>query len=316
MRVPHRPAIPTRCSWCASRICATCSTAAAISPAGPTRTTSGRSTIALDPERGRVLLGADRVAEHASEPFTATFHYGFSRDIGGGEYERTPAEAAAAWRGAHGQRRAVTAAAARSTRSAGGRLLIDDSLTYEESPTFKAPADADPERPGAVVGARNGARPLIAASARHAAADRRERHAGARRPGDRGRRTAACRRRPTTRRARWCCATARWCPVLRSPRMATRHTRRTQPHRRTSVRRDRARALHHGRAARGRRIRRHGDAQGLHRRCRRAEDGVAFAADAAGAAAPKSHSKTARSSASVHTRLHAARHELHLHRAR
>jgi len=125
----------------------------------------GPKHIALDPERGRVLLGADRVAEHASEPFTATFHYGFSRDIGGGEYERTPSEAAAG-----GQE--LTASDAQSLQplldqleTAGGRLLIEDSLTYEESPTFKAPADSDPERPGAVVGASNGVRPLIAASA-------------------------------------------------------------------------------------------------------------------------------------------------------
>jgi len=47
----------------------------------------------------------------------------------------------------------------------GGRLLIEDSLTYAEPPTFKAPADTDPEQPAVVIGAINGVRPLIAAKA-------------------------------------------------------------------------------------------------------------------------------------------------------
>ena len=42
-------------------------------------------TIGVDPERGRVLLGAP-----ADGPLLATFHYGSVRAIGGGEYERTP----------------------------------------------------------------------------------------------------------------------------------------------------------------------------------------------------------------------------------
>ena len=123
----------------------------------------GPDQVGLDPQRGRVLLGTNRAAEHASEPFTATFHYGFSRDIGGGEYERTPMEAAASTE--------LTAAGGQALQPlldqlglSGGRLLIEDSLTYKESPAFKAPADADPEKTGAVVGAANGVRPLIAAN--------------------------------------------------------------------------------------------------------------------------------------------------------
>ncbi len=125
----------------------------------------GPKQLGLDPERGRVLLGMDLAADHATEPFTATFHYGFSRDIGGGEYERAPAEAAA-------NGLALTASGSQllqplldQLETAGGRLLIEDSLTYEESPTFKAPADDDPDHPGAVIGASNGQRPLISASA-------------------------------------------------------------------------------------------------------------------------------------------------------
>ena len=45
--------------------------------------------IFIDPERGRVLLGSTRAAEHAANRFFGSFHYGFSRLIGGGEYERS-----------------------------------------------------------------------------------------------------------------------------------------------------------------------------------------------------------------------------------
>lgn len=124
----------------------------------------GPKQLGLDPERGRVLLGTDLAAEHAAEPFTATFHYGFSRDIGGGEYERTPAEAAAGGLELAASGPQLLQPLLDQLETAGGRVLIEDSLTYEESPTFKAPADADPERPGAVIGASNGQRPLISAS--------------------------------------------------------------------------------------------------------------------------------------------------------
>src|SRR5262249_985407 len=42
-------------------------------------------TIGIDPERGRVLLGAA-----ADGPLLVSFHYGAASAIGGGEYERTP----------------------------------------------------------------------------------------------------------------------------------------------------------------------------------------------------------------------------------
>ena len=46
--------------------------------------------IALDPERGRVMLGPG-----TSTAIAASFHYGSIREIGGGEYGRTPALARA-----------------------------------------------------------------------------------------------------------------------------------------------------------------------------------------------------------------------------
>jgi len=119
--------------------------------------------IALDPERGRVLLGAGRVAEHASSPFQATFHYGRARDIGGGDYERLPANVGDA---------AAPQLVAKDSQllqplldelEDGGRLLLEDSLTYTETPTFKAPPVTDPDEPSVVVGAIPGVRPLILA---------------------------------------------------------------------------------------------------------------------------------------------------------
>jgi hypothetical protein len=119
--------------------------------------------IALDPERGRVLLGAGRVAEHTSSPFQATFHYGRARDIGGGDYERQPenvGDAAAPQRVAKDSQLLQPLL---DELEEGGRLLIEDSLTYTETPTFKAPPVTDPDEPSVVVGAIPGVRPLILA---------------------------------------------------------------------------------------------------------------------------------------------------------
>src|SRR6185369_3550952 len=87
-------------------------------------------TIGFDPERGRVLLGAP-----ADGPLLATFHYGTPRAIGGGEYERTPDEA-----GVPLQRTVANGAALQPELDAvavGGRVLIEDSRTYAQTPVFK-----------------------------------------------------------------------------------------------------------------------------------------------------------------------------------
>ena len=121
-------------------------------------TTTHRDKIAIDPRLGRVLLGAD-----VSGPILATFHSGFSRPIGGGEYERSlDGEALST------QRRASKSEALQphlDAISEGGRLVIDDSLTYTQTPTFKVDGVTAVGAPGleVVVTARNGARPLIAA---------------------------------------------------------------------------------------------------------------------------------------------------------
>ncbi len=114
--------------------------------------------IGVDPERGRVLLGAP-----ADGPLTATFHYGATRRFGGGEYERVPEGA--------GLLPQLTVAAGGALQPAldqiagGGRLLILDSRTYSETPVFTI---NDVLAQGAaglevVVAASNPARPLIAA---------------------------------------------------------------------------------------------------------------------------------------------------------
>lgn len=116
-------------------------------------------TIGIDPERGRILLGA------ASDgPLLATFHYGAARQIGGGQYQRVP----------EGDdlttQRLVSGGSplqAELDAVAGeGRVLIGDSLTYAETPTFRVDGVVAPGVEGltVVVAARNPARPLIAAT--------------------------------------------------------------------------------------------------------------------------------------------------------
>lgn len=117
------------------------------------------STIGIDPERGRVLLGAA-----ADGPLLATFHYGQARTIGGGEYERTPEG------GELSTQRTVNNSGALQPEldaiADGGRLTIEDSRTYAQTPVFKVNSVIAPNAPGlnVVVTATNPARPLIAAS--------------------------------------------------------------------------------------------------------------------------------------------------------
>lgn len=114
--------------------------------------------IGVDPERGRVLLGAP-----GDGPLLATFHYGQARQIGGGEYERSPRGEALTLQ------LPVSAGAALQPGldaiAGGGRLLIADSLSYRQTPVFKVDAVLAPGAAGheVVVAARNPARPLLAA---------------------------------------------------------------------------------------------------------------------------------------------------------
>ncbi len=113
--------------------------------------------ISIDPQLGRVLLGAN-----IAGTILGTFHSGFSRPIGGGEYERP----------LRGELLPVLRSASQGEAlqphldaiASGGRLVINDSLTYAQTPTFKVDGVTAPGAPGleVMVTARNGARPLIA----------------------------------------------------------------------------------------------------------------------------------------------------------
>jgi hypothetical protein len=113
--------------------------------------------ISIDLRLGRLLLGTS-----VTGPLLGTFHSGFSRPIGGGEYERSlSGELLATQRSAsqgEGLQPHLDAIAS------GGRLVINDSLTYAQTPLFKVDGVTASGVPGleVVVTARNGARPLIA----------------------------------------------------------------------------------------------------------------------------------------------------------
>jgi hypothetical protein len=116
-------------------------------------------TIAIDPRLGRVVLGAN-----ITGPILATFHSGVSRPIGGGEYERSLEGEAFATERSAGQSEALQPHL--DAIASGGQLVINDSLTYTETPVFKVDGVTASGAPGleVVVTARNGARPLIAAA--------------------------------------------------------------------------------------------------------------------------------------------------------
>lgn len=123
----------------------------------------GADEIGLDPERGRVLLGANQAAAHAATPFTVSLHHGQARRVGGGEYERVPdGETLLVQRSVGSGASWITGL---TDIAAGGRLLVDDSRTTAETPTFTVDGVGAPGAEGhrVVVAARNGARPLLAA---------------------------------------------------------------------------------------------------------------------------------------------------------
>ncbi len=114
--------------------------------------------IGLDPERGRVVLGSGMAM-----PLRASFHQGAARAIGGGEYARTPP----------GETLDIQhrASAGEDLQphldeiADGGRLIINDSLTYAGTPQFSvAPAGPGGEGRQVIVAARDGARPLLASA--------------------------------------------------------------------------------------------------------------------------------------------------------
>ena len=118
--------------------------------------TVNKDKICIDPWLGRVLLGAN-----VSGSLLATFHCGFARPIGGGEYERAlSGESLTTQRSAS---RGESLQPHLDAIAAGGRLVIEDSLSYAQNPEFKVDPVTDPGATGleVIVTARDGARPLI-----------------------------------------------------------------------------------------------------------------------------------------------------------
>ncbi len=230
------PGDPDAKQSCASPICAMSSMAAERSSAGPTRTTSADQQIALDPERGRVLLGADRVADTPAcllrdLPLRLLARHRRRR------VRANPASETASRRSSPPRRRSRCSRTSTQLAPTGGRLLIDDSLTYAQTPDLQGRRRIGrAERPAWWSARSNGARPLIAAAGTMHCRHRRARHAGARRPRHLRRRAAAAAGGGQRAARRSCCATARWCPASRSTPTATPATPgAAQPRRRASV---------------------------------------------------------------------------------
>lgn len=127
---------------------------------------------AVDPERGRVVLGSAQAAVQAADPLRVTFHYGTALAFGGGSYQRSPAGAlhveqrtAAAgieWQPLLDDLHAALEAAPVDTPVA-GRLLITDSQTHAGTPVLRVPGDTAAGAGGheLVIAAANGVRPVL-----------------------------------------------------------------------------------------------------------------------------------------------------------
>ena len=111
------------------------------------------NTMALDPETGRVALGPDLIA--ATPNLWAEFHYGFSADTGGGEYQRSEPfdpELEALETVAHPQ----TIQSALNNLSGEGVVEITDTGRYAETPSIHVNANTRIE-----MRAANHHRPLV-----------------------------------------------------------------------------------------------------------------------------------------------------------
>ena len=110
------PPLADRRARSASATCATCSTLAATSSAGP------RGRRRADADRASTPSAAACCSARASRrpARSRPFHYGFARDIGGGEYERTPAGDAAGDAAQRGGSAGAAAASRRDRRPAAG----------------------------------------------------------------------------------------------------------------------------------------------------------------------------------------------------
>ena len=107
------------------------------------------SQVGLDPERGRIAFGTA-----PTTPVLASFHYGFARAMGGGEYERRLAAAPEPVRTVSG---GAALQAELDAVSSGGSVQVNDSGRYAETLAITVDAGAT-----VTLRAHDGARPLLA----------------------------------------------------------------------------------------------------------------------------------------------------------
>lgn len=112
---------------------------------------AGSGRIAIDPVLGRIALG-----DAPATPLLATFHYGFTIAIGGGEYERGTTELVAPVLNVSG---GVSLQTALNAVQAGGTVEVTDSYSYQETPSITVDAETS-----VTLRASNGNRPLLVAS--------------------------------------------------------------------------------------------------------------------------------------------------------
>ena len=94
----------------------------------PGTTCRAGGPISVDPQLGRVAI-----APGAAGPFSATYHYGFNADLGGGEYPRTSSfRAAPAQVIARVPSVFTTVQAALTSLAGDGVVEIEDSAVYSE----------------------------------------------------------------------------------------------------------------------------------------------------------------------------------------
>ena len=113
---------------------------------------AGSGKVAIDPVLGRIYF-----ADPPARNILASFHYGFTMAIGGGEYER--GSLAAAISPVRNVNRGAPLQPELNAVQAGGAVEVTDSGLYAETPVIKATAGST-----VVLRAVNGARPLLSAS--------------------------------------------------------------------------------------------------------------------------------------------------------
>jgi hypothetical protein len=126
-----------------------------LADADPAGTTWAHSppagAVALDPELGRIAF-----AEDQDSPVLVTYHYGFSGEVGGGEYSRARTFSGDSAPTARVPDPHATMQAALDAAAGSGTVEICTSVTYQETPVLQVNAGQSLE-----IRAADGCRPLV-----------------------------------------------------------------------------------------------------------------------------------------------------------